>query len=62
MRTIAWLDTDGGAITLIDQRLLPQSARELCIKDYKELIIAIKELAVRGAPALGVAEIGRAHV
>ena len=55
MRTIAWLDTDGGAITLIDQRLLPQSARELRIKDYKELIIAIKELAVRGAPALGVA-------
>ena len=55
MRTIAWLDTDGGAITLIDQRLLPQSARELRIKDYQELIIAIKELAVRGAPALGVA-------
>ena len=55
MRTIAWLDTDGGAITLIDQRLLPQRASELHIKDYKELIIAIKELAVRGAPALGVA-------
>ena len=55
MRTIAWLESDGGAITLIDQRALPQETKELIIRDYSELIVAIKELAVLGAPALGVA-------
>ena len=55
MRTIAWIEKDGGAISLLDQRLLPQQASEMVVTDYKSLILAIKELAVRGAPALGVA-------
>lgn len=55
MRTIAWSDDNGGEITLMDQRALPLRTEELRIRDHKDLIVAIKELAVRGAPALGVA-------
>ncbi|WP_309069741.1 S-methyl-5-thioribose-1-phosphate isomerase, partial [Microbacterium sp.] len=44
-----------GAIELIDQTLLPQNVVVLRITDVAELIDAIQRLAVRGAPALGVA-------
>ncbi len=55
MRTIDFLEQGDGAITLIDQRLLPHERKILTIKTHKELIEAIQTLAVRGAPALGVA-------
>ncbi|MEY4437623.1 MAG: S-methyl-5-thioribose-1-phosphate isomerase [Actinobacteria bacterium] len=55
MRTIAWSDDNGGAITLIDQTLLPGKETALQITHHNQLIDAIKRLAVRGAPALGVA-------
>lgn len=52
MRTIDWVD---GAIELIDQTLLPDSVTMLRITTVDDLIEAIQRLAVRGAPALGVA-------
>ncbi|NDF42690.1 MAG: S-methyl-5-thioribose-1-phosphate isomerase [Actinobacteria bacterium] len=52
MRTISWRE---GKITLLDQTALPHTVQELEVVDYRELIGAIKRLAVRGAPALGVA-------
>jgi methylthioribose-1-phosphate isomerase len=52
MRTIDWVD---GRIVLIDQTLLPGELTTLEITDVDVLIDAIKRLAVRGAPALGVA-------
>jgi methylthioribose-1-phosphate isomerase len=52
MRTIDWVD---GRIVLIDQTLLPGELKTLEITDVDDLIDAIKRLAVRGAPALGVA-------
>jgi len=52
VRTISW---DKGKITLLDQTALPNQVRQLEISDYQDLIDAIKRLAVRGAPALGVA-------
>ena len=55
MRTIDFLEQGDSAITLIDQRLLPHERKILTIKTHKELIEAIQTLAVRGAPALGVA-------
>ena len=55
MRTIDFLEQGDGAITLIDQRLLPHEKKILTIKTHQELIDAIQTLAVRGAPALGVA-------
>ncbi|MFM7542065.1 MAG: S-methyl-5-thioribose-1-phosphate isomerase [Actinomycetales bacterium] len=55
MQTIAWREEAGGFIRLLDQRLLPTKAVELDVKTNDELISAIQSLAVRGAPALGVA-------
>jgi methylthioribose-1-phosphate isomerase len=52
MRTIDWV---AGRIVLIDQTLLPGTLTTIQIETVDELITAIKRLAVRGAPALGVA-------
>ncbi|MCA2215770.1 S-methyl-5-thioribose-1-phosphate isomerase [Jidongwangia harbinensis] len=52
MRTIDWVD---GAVEIIDQTALPA---ELCVRrltTVADLVAAIRSLAVRGAPALGVA-------
>ncbi len=50
--TIAWAD---GTIRLIDQRRLPAELIVLDITTVDELCDAITTMAVRGAPALGVA-------
>ena len=52
MRTIDWVD---GEIHLIDQTRLPDELVVLRISTLEPLIDAIGRLAVRGAPALGVA-------
>ncbi|WP_204040591.1 S-methyl-5-thioribose-1-phosphate isomerase [Acrocarpospora phusangensis] len=52
MRTIDWVD---GAIVLVDQTRLPGELAYLRVTTVADLIDAIKRLAVRGAPALGVA-------
>ncbi|MEU4418997.1 S-methyl-5-thioribose-1-phosphate isomerase [Actinoplanes sp. NPDC024001] len=52
MRTIDWVDD---AVEIIDQTALPGELRILRLHTVGELIAAIQSLAVRGAPALGVA-------
>jgi S-methyl-5-thioribose-1-phosphate isomerase len=52
VRTIDWVD---GAIEIIDQTALPGELRVLRLHTVPELVAAIRSLAVRGAPALGVA-------
>lgn len=52
MRTIDWVD---GTIELIDQTLLPRETSVHRVTTLAELIDDIQRLAVRGAPALGVA-------
>jgi len=52
MRTIDWV---AGAVELIDQTALPNEVRMLRVTEAGELVAAIRSLAVRGAPALGVA-------
>jgi len=52
MRTIDWVD---GAIEIVDQTVLPGELRILRLHTVPELVAAIQSLAVRGAPALGVA-------
>jgi methylthioribose-1-phosphate isomerase len=52
MRTIDWV---GDKVELIDQTRLPEEVTTLRVSDVPTLIDAIKRLAVRGAPALGVA-------
>jgi methylthioribose-1-phosphate isomerase len=51
-RTIDWVN---GEIHLIDQTLLPEELVVLRVALVDDLIDAIRRLAVRGAPALGVA-------
>ena len=52
MRTIDWVD---GAIEIIDQTVLPETLAVRRLATVAELVAAIQALAVRGAPALGVA-------
>lgn len=50
--TIIWL---GNRIKLIDQTQLPDKLEYIECFNYSELGLAIKELKVRGAPAIGIA-------
>jgi methylthioribose-1-phosphate isomerase len=52
MRTIDWVDE---AVEIIDQTALPGELTVLRLRTVEDLVAAIKTLAVRGAPALGVA-------
>ncbi len=54
MRTIEWIDNTQ-EVKLIDQRRLPGALEFLTIRNAEEMVDAIKTMAVRGAPALGVA-------
>jgi methylthioribose-1-phosphate isomerase len=51
--TIARLEDD--AVVLLDQRRLPAETVELRLSSWQEVAEAIREMAVRGAPAIGVA-------
>jgi methylthioribose-1-phosphate isomerase len=48
-------EEDGPKVVLLDQRRLPAEEVELECRTVGELVTAIRELAVRGAPAIGVA-------
>ncbi len=52
IRTILWQE---GAVVMIDQRALPLLERHVTCTDYHEVIAAINDLTIRGAPAIGVA-------
>ncbi|MGE5826992.1 MAG: S-methyl-5-thioribose-1-phosphate isomerase [Micromonosporaceae bacterium] len=52
MRTVDWVD---GAVVIIDQTALPAQERYLNLCTVDEVVEAIARLAVRGAPAIGVA-------
>ena len=47
-------EEDGPKVVLLDQRRLPDEEVELECATVAELVTAIRELAVRGAPAIGV--------
>ncbi len=60
MRIVDWSDgadrTDGSpAVVLLDQRALPHRTEYLALTTVDAVVDAIRTLAVRGAPALGVA-------
>ncbi len=52
LRTIWWSKNN---VFIIDQRLLPYRVKYLKIRDHKQMAKAIKDMAIRGAPAIGVA-------
>jgi len=49
--TVEWRD---GAVRLLDQSRLPESVEFLDCREYETVVRAIRELKVRGAPAIGV--------
>ncbi|WP_336080976.1 S-methyl-5-thioribose-1-phosphate isomerase [Nocardia sp. SSK8] len=49
------LTWDDGALLTIDQRGLPHEVRELRLETVDQVIEAISTLAIRGAPAIGIA-------
>jgi len=49
------VEFDGSRLRILDQTLLPHSTKCLCPKSATEVAGIIKRLAVRGAPAIGVA-------
>lgn len=52
MRAIEW---DGKEFRLLDQTKLPKTVEYISTDDYRTIILAIKRLSVRGAPAIGIA-------
>jgi methylthioribose-1-phosphate isomerase len=48
-------EEDGPQVVLLDQRRLPDEEVELACRTVGEVVTAIRELAIRGAPAIGVA-------
>ncbi len=53
MRTVEW-DEHQSILRMIDQRLLPGDLKILTCSNAPEVAAAIQEMAVRGAPAIGV--------
>ncbi len=54
IRAVQWAP-DGVAVRIVDQRLLPGEFVERDLRTLEEVYDAIRTLAVRGAPAIGVA-------
>src|SRR5215475_7837212 len=50
--TVEWQD---GAVVMLDQRLLPTQEVYRTYRDYRGVARAIKDMVIRGAPAIGVA-------
>jgi len=53
--TLRWVGDTDGHLDLLDQTLLPREVKMLALTDVAGVIDAIRRLAVRGAPAIGVA-------
>jgi methylthioribose-1-phosphate isomerase len=52
VETIQWID---GAVVMIDQTRLPLEEQMVTCRTYEEVAAAIKDMIIRGAPAIGVA-------
>ena len=48
------LSEDGKSVVIVDQTKLPNVVEELTLSTLQEMYDAIKSLAVRGAPAIGI--------
>src|ERR1700753_140190 len=52
VETIQWVD---GAVVMIDQTRLAREESFVTCRTYQEVAVAIKDMIIRGAPAIGVA-------
>ncbi len=55
IRPVEWIEGSSPVVRLLDQTALPRRKKFIDYADYRELARAIKEMRVRGAPAIGVA-------
>jgi methylthioribose-1-phosphate isomerase len=55
IQTLHWVGNVGGHLRLIDQTRLPVELVEIDCRDVESLWKAIRDLQIRGAPAIGVA-------
>lgn len=54
MRTLVWESTQN-QLKMVDQRLLPNEFTHIFLSDHHQVAESIQNMAVRGAPAIGVA-------
>ncbi len=54
MRTVEW-NFDTQRLQMIDQRLLPSELKIITYEDHQQVADAIRNMVVRGAPAIGAA-------
>ena len=54
-QTLSWIGDLSGHVRMIEQTLLPEVHTEIDVRDVSSMVDAIYRLAVRGAPAIGVA-------
>ncbi|MBX3112080.1 MAG: S-methyl-5-thioribose-1-phosphate isomerase [Fimbriimonadaceae bacterium] len=52
LRPMVW---DDGVLRMLDQRVLPRTETWLELRTWEEVAAAVRDMAVRGAPAIGVA-------
>jgi len=52
VETIQWIE---GAVVMIDQTRLPLERKYVTCRSYQEVAAAIRDMTIRGAPAIGVA-------
>ena len=52
IRAVVWRDD---SLFLLDQRILPQQQQYIELRNAKETAQAIRDMVVRGAPAIGIA-------
>ena len=50
-----WLNDNERTVGVLDQKLLPHKIKKLTLKTWKEVVSAISDMTVRGAPLIGVA-------
>lgn len=55
MTDTVWMDAENNLLCCVDQRKLPNETAILSLYNAEDIYTAIKTLAVRGAPAIGVA-------
>ena len=49
------MEWSAGSLSLLDQRRLPAHEEWLTLTTWEEVAEAIRDMAVRGAPAIGIA-------
>jgi methylthioribose-1-phosphate isomerase len=55
VETLSWVGNERGHLVLIDQTRLPAELVDVECRDVEAVWAAIKQLRVRGAPAIGIA-------